>query len=768
MKYLVLAPLLSLLLGGALGGRTACAASVGGQTLPVANDAAGYSARVIVRFKAAAPSVRAKIMSAQASRSSVQDIAQTRATGLGMRTGVNKGVVGLNAYRSLDERTHVFTAKGISSADLVKRLASDSEVEMVVVDGRRRHTAVTPNDPLYAGFGGVAPSGVNGSANGQWYLKAPAGEVVSSINAPGAWDRTTGSASVVVAVLDTGVIKDHPDLVGKFVGGYDMVGFSSSAGTATAGDGDRADADASDPGDFVTQADINSGALGTGCDATDIGNSSWHGTRVSGLIAAASNNGLGIAGVAWGVKILPVRVLGKCGGYDSDIMAGMKWAAGIAVPGLPTNPNPAKVLNLSLGGSGTCSATGSGTYRDTINQVIAAGATIVVAAGNGVLDTPGLPGGGVNVGLPANCPGVIAVAALRHIGTKVGFSNLGPEVAIAAPGGNCVNSSGACLYTMLSTTNSGTTTPVPADEAYTNNSSSAVGTSFSAPIVAGTVALMLSVKPSLTASEVLALLKSSAKPFVSSGAAAGKLECKAGSAADPQDECYCTTSTCGAGMLDASAAVAAAVAGNPQTITFAGLSNQVLGSGSIALVATASSGLTVSFASATPSVCSVSGSTLSLAATGTCTVTANQAGNASYAAASQVSNSFEVLRAAQTISFTALSDQVLGAAAPALSATASSGLAVSFASATPSVCSVSGASVSLLIVGTCTISASQAGDSRFTAAESVSRSFAVAAAQTPTPVAESGGGGGGAFSSLWVALLGFSTWLLRRPRSSAC
>lgn len=662
MKYLML--VLPLLLGSALAVQTASAATT--------TDATTDSARVIVRFKAAAPSVRAKIMSAHEGRSSAQDIAQTRATGLGMRTGVNKGVVRLGAHRSLDERTHVFTAKGINSAELVKRLAQDSEVEMVVVDQRRRHTAMTPNDPLYAGFGGVAPGvGVNGSANGQWYLKAPAGEVVSSINAPSAWDVTTGSSAVVVAVLDTGVRKDHPDLAGKIVGGYDMVN-----NAATAGDGGLRDDDASDPGDYVTQADVNGGGLGSGCTSEDVGNSSWHGTRVAGLIAAASNNGQGMAGVAWGAKILPVRVLGKCGGYDSDIMAGMKWAAGLAVTGLPANPNPAKVLNLSLGGTGACDTTGSGgLYRETINQVTAAGATVVVAAGNSA---------GLAVGLPGNCPGVIAVTGLRHVGSKVGFSSVGPEVDIAAPGGNCVNLSGACLFPMLSTTNSGSSTPVVADAAYTNNGAS-VGTSFSAPIVAGTVALMVSAKPALAPAEILAILQRTARPFITTGATAGTAQCVAPTSAE-QLECYCTTSTCGAGMLDAAAAVAAASVKTGQTITFSGPADQVLGGGAVTLAATASSGLSVAFASGTPATCSVSAG-----------------------------------------------------------------------------------AVSLLAVGTCTVTASQAGDSSFEAATPVSRSFTIAAAAVPAPAAESGGGGGGgAFSGLWVLLLGFSTWLLRRPRGSAC
>lgn len=517
------------------------------------------AARVIVRFKPAAASVRAKALNVRMSRPEVDDVAQTRATGLGLRTGR-----ALRARISLDERTHVMTSSGESSAALAKRLALDSEVEFVAVDERRKRFSL-PNDPL---FGGATPAAVTTGSGGvpariidQWYLKAPTTDVISGINTPAAWDITTGSASIVVAVLDTGVRKDHPDLAGQFVGGYDMIGYATSAGVATANDGDRADADASDPGDWVSQADINGGTLGSGCDANDIGNSSWHGTRVSGLIGATTDNSTGMAGVARGIKILPVRVLGKCGGYDSDIMAGMLWAAGIAVPSLPSNPNPARVINMSLGGSGACGTTGSGAlYRDTINQVIAKGTTIVVAAGNSE---------GLAVGLPGNCPGVIAVTGLRHVGSKVGFSSIGPEVSIAAPGGNCINtlSNQACLYPMVSTTNSGTTTPYPGDNAYTGSSAS-VGTSFSTPLVSGTVALMLSVRPSLTAPEVLALLKSSARPFVSTGATAGIAQCRAPTTT-VQDECYCTTSTCGAGMLDAWAAVKAAQAANNETVTIA-------------------------------------------------------------------------------------------------------------------------------------------------------------------------------------------------------
>ena len=266
-----------------------------------------------------------------------------------------------------------------------------------------------------------------------------------------------------------------------------------------------------------------------------------------------------MAGVSWGSKILPVRVLGKCGGYDSDIMAGMKWSAGISVPGIPANPNVAKVLNLSLGGSGSCSSTDSTgrLYREAINEVLAQGSSIVVAAGNT---------DGKAVGVPGNCPGVITVTGLRHAGSKVGFASLGPEVTLAAPGGNCVNINVGqpCLYPMFSTTNRGSTTPVLNDESYTNGGAS-YGTSFSAPIVAGTVALMLSVRPSLTPADVTALLKRTARPFVSSGATADAPQCAAPSSAE-QLECYCTSSTCGAGMLDAAAVMAATQALNTATL----------------------------------------------------------------------------------------------------------------------------------------------------------------------------------------------------------
>jgi len=345
-------------------------------------------------------------------------------------------------------------------------------------------------------------------------------------------------------VLDTGVRPDHPDLAGKLLPGYDFVSADSDGSFTSANDGNGRDADASDPGDWVTQADINGALAGQGCQVSD---SSWHGTQTAALIGAATDNGVGMAGVGWNVRIVPVRVLGKCGGFQSDVIAGMYWAAGIAIPSGfgtgPANAFPAKVLNLSLGSATT---TCSNSYQDAVNAVTAAGASVVVSAGNDA---------GLAVGQPANCAGAIGVGGLRHAGTKVGFSDVGPEISISAPAGNCVNDAGACLYPILTATNAGAT--APADNTYTDGiNNPSFGTSFSAPMVSGTAALMLSLNPTLTPAQVGSTLQSSARAFPTSGGTAGTKICQPPSPTQ-QLECYCTTNTCGAGMLDARAAVLA-------------------------------------------------------------------------------------------------------------------------------------------------------------------------------------------------------------------
>ncbi len=521
-------------------------------------SATGGNARVIVKLKAESALLRQKAFTAAATHA-------MRARALGQPLGIE-----LTSGAAMSESAQVVLATGMTSAELARRLADQSDVEYAIPD-RRRRAFTAPNDPLY---GAGVPG--NGPAAGQWYLRAPSSALPASIDVEPAWGITTGNPNVVVAVIDTGVRYDHPDLLpvsggGNLLPGYDMISDANSSN-----DGSARDADATDPGDWITEAEVNDAASPFyGCTTQDSGtgryvaqNSSWHGTQVAGLIAAQTNNGIGMASVGRNVRVLPVRALGKCGeGFDSDIIAGMRWAAGLVVPGVPTNPSPARVINLSLGGDGACPAV----YRDTVSELNAAGVVVVASAGNS---------SGHAVSTPANCGGVIGVAALRHVGTKVGFSDLGPEVAISAPGGNCVNTGegAACLYPILTTTDAGTTTP--AGPAYTDSFNASLGTSFSAPLVSGTVASMLSARASLSPQQVRSFLQSSARPFPATGGGSGDGTpvpvCAAPSFASdkPVDqlECYCTTTTCGAGMLDAGAAVRAASGGTaPAALNAQGL-----------------------------------------------------------------------------------------------------------------------------------------------------------------------------------------------------
>ncbi len=387
---------------------------------------------------------------------------------------------------------------------LVKRLAADPAVEYAEPD-RRMFMALVPNDSLY---------------NSQWHYKAPDVEA-GGANLPAAWEITTGSPGIVVAVIDTG-LRPHADIDsnildanGRVVPGYDFIVADGPAGACpgnacTANDGDGRDADPSDPGDWITaEEDVGTTASGffAGCG---VSNSSWHGTHVAGTIGALSDNGTGVAGVDWNARILPVRVLGKCGGYTSDIIDGARWAAGLPVTGVPVNANPAKVLNLSLGGPGPCSVT----TQKAIDEILGTGAVIVVAAGNSNADAADSS--------PANCNGVIAVAANDRSANKASYSNYGSVVKITAPGGGSGDG-------VLSTVNSGAT--VPSGDAY----ASYQGTSMAAPHVAGVAALAFSRNGALTPAQMSAIIQGSARPF------------PAGST--------CSTANCGAGLLDAAAAV---------------------------------------------------------------------------------------------------------------------------------------------------------------------------------------------------------------------
>jgi serine protease len=444
----------------------------------------------------------------------------------------------------ITDSLHVMQVEPAAAADpvaaTVAHLRADADVEYAEADERRYPHAV-PNDTLYAG-------------GGQWYEQADP-TTPAAVNAQGAWDMTTGDPNLVIADLDTGIRFDHPDLLAIAAGGRLLPGYDFINNAAVANDGDGRDADPSDPGDWVTAADVATAQF-KGCTVQI---SSWHGTRTAGILGALTNNAHGIAGMTWQGRILPVRVLGKCGGFDSDIISAMLWAAGIAVSGAPANPNPAKIINMSLGSTGSCPQS----YADAISQLTALGVLVVVSAGNegGPVDTP------------ANCAGVAAVAGLRHAGTKVGFSSLGPGVALSAPAGNCVNSSGACVYSIQTTTNSGTMGPVARDDAYTGNQITTadqpkgpnLGTSFSAPIVSGIAALMTAVNSNLNSCQLISRLKEGSQPFpqTSPGETPQPPACHVpASSTDLQSlECICTNDgqTCGAGMANAMVAVKAAL-----------------------------------------------------------------------------------------------------------------------------------------------------------------------------------------------------------------
>lgn len=475
---------------------------------PSPRRAAPATDRIIVKW-------RGNDSSAERTQQVAQKIAQKLAMPGGLR---------LQYKRSMSDGAEVLQIdrhlSGVELDSVIEGLQADPGVIYAAPDLRRHAHALTSDLLL--------PE--------QWYLMSAQ---PSATRTEQAWDVTMGSTSMVVAVLDTGVRFDHPDLGrleqgGKLLAGYDFV-----SNPTFANDGDARDGDPSDPGDWVSAADLTQPGF-TECEQS---NSSWHGTRVAGLIGALTNNAVGVAGAGWNTVVLPVRVLGKCGGFDSDIIDAMRWAAGLNVAGIPRNSNPAKVINLSLGGDGVCTAA----YQSAASDVTARGVLVVVSAGN--------DGGPVSA--PANCAGVLGVSGLRHIGTKVGFSNLGPDLSIGAPGGNCVNLGPPCLFSIVVATNTGTTTPVA--PAYTDQFNYNIGTSFSAPQAAAAAALMRTINTQLAPSQVITLLKQTAVAFpINSSTAIPNCHVPANSDDLQTTECNCTTQTCGAGMLDAGAAVRAA------------------------------------------------------------------------------------------------------------------------------------------------------------------------------------------------------------------
>lgn len=413
---------------------------------------AGASGRFVVKFKTGAAGTahaRAKAYG-RAARASGVSVKELHATARGAAVVQADGALAAGG-----------TARVLAS------LRSQSDVEYAEPDTFVR-PASTPNDPLY-------PQ--------QWDLSEDTG----GMRVPAAWDTTSGLGSVV-AVIDTG-ITPHSDLA-NVLPGYDFI-----SDTTKSNDGDGRDGDATDAGDY--------------CNGSS---SSWHGTHVAGTIGAAANNGIGIAGVAYSAKILPVRALGTCGGYLSDIADAVVWAAGGTVTGVPANANPARVINMSLGGSGQCGSY----FQSALDYAAAQGVAVVAAAGN-----ENSPASGST---PANCNNIITVGATGREGNKAYYSNYGPEVDVSAPGGD--GSTGRA-NTILSTWNNGTTAQGSETYGYMQ------GTSMAAPHVAGLAALMLSANPALTPAQVETILKETARPLPGT----------------------CSTGGCGQGLVDAAAAV---------------------------------------------------------------------------------------------------------------------------------------------------------------------------------------------------------------------
>lgn len=435
------------------------------ETTVAANAAAAPAERLIVGYKSGA--TEAKSNTAADADARVKGEKAGEDLDFQRRLGTGAALVDLGAE-----------LKKADVADVIAQYQADPQVAYVVPD-RVNKPLADPNDTEYSK---------------QWDLF----EATAGMNVPGAWATSTGSG-VTVAVIDTGYVT-HSDVAGNIVAGYDFI-----SDTAVSVDGDGRDSNPADPGDWYATDECGTG--------TGSSNSSWHGTHVAGTIAAVTNNSKGVAGIAYNAKVSPLRVLGKCGGYDSDIIDAITWASGGTVSGVPANANVAKVINMSLGGSGACTSATQTAITAAVNR----GTTVVVAAGNSNANTSGFS--------PSSCSNVVNVAATSRTGARASYSNYGTLVDIAAPGGQ---TSTGTANGILSTLNSGTKTPSTESYAYYQ------GTSMATPHIAGLVALMKSANSSLTPAQIETAIKTNARALPGS-----------------------CTGGCGAGLADATKTVQA-------------------------------------------------------------------------------------------------------------------------------------------------------------------------------------------------------------------
>ena len=370
-------------------------------------------------------------------------------------------------------------------ANMARQLEADPTVQYAD-PVLRRFPRFVPNDPFF-------PQ--------QWSLT----DIVGGINVKAAWDLQLQKppVSTTIALIDTGIL-DHLELANRMLPGYDFITDPSFAR-----DGNPRDSDARDEGDWRDEG---------ACGGFRASASSWHGTFVTGIMAGDTNNGVGMAGIDLFAQIVPVRVLGECGGTDEDVFEGMLWASGVPIAGVPPNPFPAKVINMSLGGFGGC----PNAVQDAIDDALAQGAVVVVAAGNEASDTSDFA--------PSGCNGVITVGASNRSGDRTFYSNFGHRVDISAPGGDLDDGG------ILSLSNDGLTVAV------TNGFATEIGTSAAAPHVSGVVSMMLGRDPTLTAGRVLSILQGTSRPF-------------------PAGSTCSIGNLCGAGLLDAGLAMASTIPG---------------------------------------------------------------------------------------------------------------------------------------------------------------------------------------------------------------
>ncbi|PCJ41192.1 MAG: hypothetical protein COA71_09115 [SAR86 cluster bacterium] len=321
----------------------------------------------------------------------------------------------------------------------IKIMNSDPQIQFAEPNLILEATAV-PNDPRY---------------NEQWNYPL--------IELSAAWDITTGSSDIIVAVVDSGALYLHPDLAGSLIAGYDFI---SDVDNALDGDG-------IDP------------------DAEDL-SSSYHGAHVAGIIAGQSNNGLGTSGISWQTSIMPLRVLGASGGNLYDATQAIRYAAGMSNDSGELPVKAANIINLSIGGTGYCPSS----YRDVLREVRERDILVVAAAGNGANQS--------NRFIPANCNDVIAVSAVDLNKEITDYSNFGNAIDLAAPGGrndvDLDNNGFVDAILSLSAESGAGGLNYRYDYRF--------GTSMAAPHVSGVFALMLAVNPNLSADEIEQMLVS--------------------------------------------------------------------------------------------------------------------------------------------------------------------------------------------------------------------------------------------------------------------